>query len=399
MTVHGAKGLEAPMSSSWSTTAPRRSIANHDQRLLSLGDDGDRSIPAASCGCAHPRQMPKAVKERVDARARRRREEEYRRLLYVGMTRARDRLYCLRHATSSAPRSRYALARPGRERAGARSAGGPFGRRHAGGAGMAAAGRRSGQSRAAGGVRRRARAARLGRTKRAARRRRRPRHLTPSTAVDEDHAAVPSRASGSAARDAALVRGRARPSAAASRCPALRRERARKPSAAAYLAAFAERWGRGRHATPLLDGGAWRCWPNPPSRRSSRPGSRAEVEIVGRVTRASGEAAVSGRIDRLAVTPERVLIVDYKTNRPAPDTLTDAPPAYVAQLALYRALLAPALSRPRGGRRPSVDRGASAHGDSGGAPRFGRIERSGGLTRQAPHPATIRQPAGFRRLP
>ena len=34
-----------------------------------------------------------------------------------------------------------------------------------------------------------------------------------------------------------------------------------------------------------------------------------------------------------------MLIVDYKTNRPAPETLDDVPPAYVAQLALYRAIL------------------------------------------------------------
>ena len=48
---------------------------------------------------------------------------------------------------------------------------------------------------------------------------------------------------------------------------------------------------------------------------------------------------MSGKIDRLAVTPERVLIVDYKTNRPPPRTLAEVPDAYVVQLALYRALL------------------------------------------------------------
>jgi ATP-dependent helicase/nuclease subunit A len=35
-----------------------------------------------------------------------------------------------------------------------------------------------------------------------------------------------------------------------------------------------------------------------------------------------------------------VLIVDYKTNRPAPARIEDAPEAYLAQLALYRAVLA-----------------------------------------------------------
>jgi ATP-dependent helicase/nuclease subunit A len=44
-------------------------------------------------------------------------------------------------------------------------------------------------------------------------------------------------------------------------------------------------------------------------------------------------------VDRLAVTEESVLIADYKTNRPAPRCLAEVPDAYVAQLALYRAVL------------------------------------------------------------
>ncbi|TIS14168.1 MAG: hypothetical protein E5X00_18540, partial [Mesorhizobium sp.] len=51
--------------------------------------------------------------------------------------------------------------------------------------------------------------------------------------------------------------------------------------------------------------------------------------------------SISGKIDRLAVTAETVSIVDYKTNRPAPASLAEVPPAYVLQLALYRALLQP----------------------------------------------------------
>jgi ATP-dependent helicase/nuclease subunit A len=67
------------------------------------------------------------------------------------------------------------------------------------------------------------------------------------------------------------------------------------------------------------------------------PGSRAEVPIVGRL--AGGTLAVSGQVDRLAVTDDSVLIADYKTNRPAPRRAEDVPQAYVAQLALYRAVL------------------------------------------------------------
>jgi ATP-dependent helicase/nuclease subunit A len=48
---------------------------------------------------------------------------------------------------------------------------------------------------------------------------------------------------------------------------------------------------------------------------------------------------VSGQIDRLVVTPDAVLIGDYKTDRPAPQRSADVPLGYLRQLALYRALL------------------------------------------------------------
>ena len=48
---------------------------------------------------------------------------------------------------------------------------------------------------------------------------------------------------------------------------------------------------------------------------------------------------LSGRIDRLVVTPERVLVIDYKSNRPAPDRAEDAAIAYQRQMAGYVALL------------------------------------------------------------
>ncbi|WP_048647197.1 double-strand break repair helicase AddA [Nitratireductor soli] len=70
-------------------------------------------------------------------------------------------------------------------------------------------------------------------------------------------------------------------------------------------------------------------------------GSRAEIAITGELELAGARRTVSGKIDRLAVTGDAVLIVDYKTNRPAPETLDRAPQAYVAQLALYAELLKP----------------------------------------------------------
>ncbi len=69
------------------------------------------------------------------------------------------------------------------------------------------------------------------------------------------------------------------------------------------------------------------------------PGSRAEVPIVGRLTLGSRLIRVSGQIDRLVVTQTSVLIADFKTNRPAPRSPLEVPPAYGTQLALYRAVL------------------------------------------------------------
>ena len=69
------------------------------------------------------------------------------------------------------------------------------------------------------------------------------------------------------------------------------------------------------------------------------PGSRAEVPIVGWLKGGGKTVRVSGQIDRLAVTQNTVLIADFKTNRPPPRRIEEVPQAYVRQLALYRAVL------------------------------------------------------------
>jgi ATP-dependent helicase/nuclease subunit A len=69
------------------------------------------------------------------------------------------------------------------------------------------------------------------------------------------------------------------------------------------------------------------------------PGSRAEVPIVGRLILGGKTVRVSGQIDRLVVTQTTVLIGDFKTNRPAPRRIEEVPPNYLSQLALYRAVL------------------------------------------------------------
>jgi ATP-dependent helicase/nuclease subunit A len=69
-------------------------------------------------------------------------------------------------------------------------------------------------------------------------------------------------------------------------------------------------------------------------------GSRAEVPLVGRIARPGRTPLnVSGQIDRLIMTDGKILIADYKTNHGPPRELAGVPPAYRQQLALYRALL------------------------------------------------------------
>ncbi|MCR5873625.1 double-strand break repair helicase AddA [Phenylobacterium sp. J426] len=70
------------------------------------------------------------------------------------------------------------------------------------------------------------------------------------------------------------------------------------------------------------------------------PGSRAEVAIAGSAAALPPDLKISGRIDRLVVLPGRVLVADFKTNRPSPDRIEDADPAYLRQMALYAAVLA-----------------------------------------------------------
>ena len=69
------------------------------------------------------------------------------------------------------------------------------------------------------------------------------------------------------------------------------------------------------------------------------PGSKAEAAVAGSAPELPDGLAVSGRVDRLLVTPERVWVVDFKTNRPSPDRIEAADPAYIVQMAIYVAVL------------------------------------------------------------
>jgi ATP-dependent helicase/nuclease subunit A len=72
------------------------------------------------------------------------------------------------------------------------------------------------------------------------------------------------------------------------------------------------------------------------------PASQAEVPVVGLIPGNTPDAsrALSGQIDRVVVTREHVLIVDFKTMRPVPTCDEEVPRVYLQQLAIYRAALA-----------------------------------------------------------
>ncbi len=63
--------------------------------------------------------------------------------------------------------------------------------------------------------------------------------------------------------------------------------------------------------------------------------SKAEVPLMGQV---EGKI-ISGQIDRLVVDEDRVLIVDFKTNRPAANSVQDVPVAYIKQMSAYEKLI------------------------------------------------------------
>lgn len=70
------------------------------------------------------------------------------------------------------------------------------------------------------------------------------------------------------------------------------------------------------------------------------PGSRAEVPIVAELARADGGREIlSGQIDRLLVTPTECHIIDFKSNRPPAMRPEHVSKQYLRQLALYRSAM------------------------------------------------------------
>ncbi|MBA3813230.1 MAG: UvrD-helicase domain-containing protein [Alphaproteobacteria bacterium] len=65
------------------------------------------------------------------------------------------------------------------------------------------------------------------------------------------------------------------------------------------------------------------------------PRSQGEVPIVGAV----GDFVLSGQIDRLVMADDHILCIDFKTHTHVPEGLHDIPETYVRQMALYQVAL------------------------------------------------------------
>ena len=62
------------------------------------------------------------------------------------------------------------------------------------------------------------------------------------------------------------------------------------------------------------------------------PGSRAEVPITGLI---NTHELISGQIDRLYIDDDNIWIIDFKTNRPPPQDIKDVPAIYKSQMRAY----------------------------------------------------------------
>jgi ATP-dependent helicase/nuclease subunit A len=99
MTVHGAKGLQAPVV----ILADTMQVPQPDGGLMWYGGDGRLGKEAEALLWPPRSRVRERSAQRLAAEQRTRQDEEYRRLLYVAMTRAEDRLYIAGYGTRRAP--------------------------------------------------------------------------------------------------------------------------------------------------------------------------------------------------------------------------------------------------------------------------------------------------------
>lgn len=73
------------------------------------------------------------------------------------------------------------------------------------------------------------------------------------------------------------------------------------------------------------------------------PGSRAEPELIAHIRDGAREIEIPARLDRLLILPDSVVFADFKSDAFVPASAAEIPVHYIAQLAAYRAALAQAF--------------------------------------------------------
>ena len=318
MTVHGAKGLEAPIVILPDTTSKPRV----DGPALLKTQDGAFLWCSSKKADCEPSEAARQLREQA-------RRDEALRLFYVALTRARDRLILCGRLDKNqsktgepAPESWYALARAALEHATIAS------ETREVGAGV----RRFGPDppRTAGGPAAPALATVLPDWAR--------RPAAVETRPDFTSPTRMAHAGGGAPSPLSEQRGLGRYRRGElihkllELLPELPPER-RETDARAYLA---KQIGLSDDQRAEIAEAALAVLREPAFAPVFGPGSRAEAALAGA---APGLPPISGRVDRLVVEPDRVLVVDYKTNRSAPAAIEAADPAYLDQMSVYSAVL------------------------------------------------------------
>ncbi len=341
ITVHSAKGLEAPVVFLVDPCNEAFSSGHLPVLAEVTPPDGATGYLWAAAG----RKQVDLI-EAHDLAARASGEEEYRRLLYVGMTRAADRLVVCGWHKSKQPKPPYwhsmvcGALQDGWQELTDRD--GEIYWRWT--LGKLATGKKPGNETIKAdddGTANAEMPAWL--TRRAPLEPPTPRPLTPSLAaamLGDADAVEPSGGTGSggkvdqtfAMRNAALLRGTLT-HRLLQHLPNIPPDQ-RKSLALAYLAKLAPDWAQEERDTAVSE--AMNLIERPDLAFLFGQSSRAEASVAGHVNIHGREVLVVGQIDRLAVSPERISIADFKTNRT--QTLQNRR-GYALQLALYRALM------------------------------------------------------------
>jgi len=328
MTVHGSKGLEAPL-----VILPDTTNLPPDERGLCWAKDAETGAdlplwqPNKDLRCSAIEQLRQA---QAAKRAR-----EYNRLLYVALTRARDRLViCGWEMAKQQPGNWYELVERGMQSLSAEAQNfGPWpGRMLVLETPQTAApmGRRVPEVCTGEALPHWAGCAPNWQPARLAPEPALPRPLAPSRPEGVEYGPVPPSRSPlvAASQRDRFVRGLA--------MHALLQHLPDLPEAEWEAAAekFAARPALGLAAPKNLAAQALAVLRSPELAALFGPGSRAEQPISGLV----GVQVVTGQVDRLAILPDRVLIADYKT-RAAPERTDQVPVPYLRQMAAYRSVL------------------------------------------------------------